>query len=345
MVKVSVIVPIYNSEKYLERCIVSLINQTLKDIEIILVNDASPDNSMDIVRKYEKLDPRIVVIDNKVNIVACRNLGIKIAKGEYLGFVDADDWVEPTMYEELYQITYNEKVDVVASDVMCCFSSGRNVIETNIKEKDFDNADKVKASVAQFGGRLFANIWKRELITNDILFLEHCLYCDSIVIAWYMKANSFKKVSKPFYNYFVNDTSVTHRMDSERFFDRLVGAKDMLDRCRAIGLYAKYQEEIDYSFYRLYLKNTLLLINRSWTHIPSAFIKSARQEFLNNVDINKNKYFILHKGDNNNISSRLLLLNAYLGIFYLHIDLLHYKFRRKIKIGRLVRSVKNLLFK
>jgi len=160
-----------------------------------------------------------------------------------------------------------------------------------------------------------------------------------------MKANSFKKVSKPFYNYFVNDTSVTHRMDSERFFDRLVGAKDMLDRCRAIGLYAKYQEEIDYSFYRLYLKNTLLLINRSWTHIPSAFIKSARQEFLNNVDINKNKYFILHKGDNNNISSRLLLLNAYLGIFYLHIDLLHYKFRRKIKIGRLVRSVKNLLFK
>lgn len=93
MPKVSIIVPMYNSAKFLDRCVQSLVNQTLKDIEIILVNDASPDNSLELAKAYEEQDARIKVIDLKENIVASRNPGIKIAKGAYLGFVDAYDWV------------------------------------------------------------------------------------------------------------------------------------------------------------------------------------------------------------------------------------------------------------
>ena len=102
--KVSVIVPVYNVEKYIGICIDSLLGQTLKDLEIILVNDASPDQSIDILRSYEKQYPdRIVVIDSRENKRqgGARNLGIRKAQGEFIGFVDGDDFVRNDMYEVL----------------------------------------------------------------------------------------------------------------------------------------------------------------------------------------------------------------------------------------------------
>ncbi|WP_294594847.1 glycosyltransferase family 2 protein, partial [uncultured Rikenella sp.] len=93
--KVSVIVPCYNAEQFLTRCLDSLVNQTLEGIEIICVNDASPDNGIAILRDYETRYPNVVVIDLKENVRqgGARNRGIEIARGEYIGFVDADDWV------------------------------------------------------------------------------------------------------------------------------------------------------------------------------------------------------------------------------------------------------------
>jgi glycosyltransferase involved in cell wall biosynthesis len=294
-----------------------LINQTLKEIEIILVNDASPDNSMEIVWRYAKQDPRIVVIDSKVNIVASRNLGIKAAKANYLGFVDADDWVEPTMYEELYHATQNETIDVVAADLNDCFSSGRKQYEINIANDAFQSADLVKAYVSQYGGRLFANIWRKELISDDLLFLEQCLYCDSIVFAWYLKANSFAKVDNPLYNYYINDMSVTHKMDNERFFDRLWGAEDMFVRCKNVGLYDIYKDEIDYAFYRLYYRNTIHLIPNNFTYIPSSKVIEIRNNFNRLVDLSKNKYYVIHRKERANNVVRLLDFNSCVGLFYL----------------------------
>ncbi|HBH6553357.1 TPA: glycosyltransferase family 2 protein, partial [Enterococcus faecium] len=93
-VKISVIVPCYNVEKYIDECINSLINQTLKDIEIILLNDGSTDNTLAILKKYEKLDSRIKVYEHKnMGLGPTRNRGIKIANGEFLAFVDSDDFV------------------------------------------------------------------------------------------------------------------------------------------------------------------------------------------------------------------------------------------------------------
>lgn len=102
METISIIVPIYNVEKYLERCIESLIAQTYNHIEIILVNDGSKDNSLEICREYEARDSRIIVIDKENEGVAiARNTGIDKAKGEYVAFIDPDDWAEPEMYESL----------------------------------------------------------------------------------------------------------------------------------------------------------------------------------------------------------------------------------------------------
>ena len=102
--KISIIVPVYNVEKYLERCLDSLINQTLKDIEIICINDGSTDNSSEILKEYAKKDSRIIIINqNNQGISVARNNGMNKAKGKYIGFVDSDDWVDLDFFEKLYK--------------------------------------------------------------------------------------------------------------------------------------------------------------------------------------------------------------------------------------------------
>lgn len=100
MAKISIIVPVYNTEKFLEKCLNSLINQTLKDIEIICINDGSTDKSLQILEKFANKDKRIQII-NQTNsgLSVARNIGIKKAKGEYIGFVDSDDWVDLNFFE------------------------------------------------------------------------------------------------------------------------------------------------------------------------------------------------------------------------------------------------------
>ena len=117
MPKVSVIVPVYNTEQYLKECVDSLLKQTLTDLEIILIDDGSPDNSAYICDEYAKLDSRVKVIHKENGgLSSARNAALDICKGEYIGFVDSDDFVEPTMFEELYNsaINYNSDISICA---------------------------------------------------------------------------------------------------------------------------------------------------------------------------------------------------------------------------------------
>ncbi|MCX8128615.1 MAG: glycosyltransferase [Clostridia bacterium] len=115
MPKVSIIIPVYKSEAYLHKCLSSVVNQTLRDIEIIVVNNASPDNSQYIIDKFAESDTRIKLIKNKENEGICqaRNAGLKIAEGEYAGFLDADDWVKPQMFESMYRAAVKNSADMV----------------------------------------------------------------------------------------------------------------------------------------------------------------------------------------------------------------------------------------
>ena len=104
MIKLSIIVPIYNAQNHLKKCIESIINQTEKDIEIILIDDGSTDDSLKICNEYQRKDFRINVIHQKNSGVSiARNQGIKIAKGEYIGFVDSDDWIDLDMFKRLLE--------------------------------------------------------------------------------------------------------------------------------------------------------------------------------------------------------------------------------------------------
>ena len=118
MVKVSVIVPVYNVEKYIRKCMESLVNQTLKEIEIIVVNDGTKDNSMNIVKEFKEKYPDKIVCLEKENggLSDARNFAIPFAKGEYIAFLDSDDYVEKNMYEDMYELAKKENSDMVECD-------------------------------------------------------------------------------------------------------------------------------------------------------------------------------------------------------------------------------------
>ena len=147
MSKVSIVVPIYNVEKYLEQCIDSIINQTLKDIEIILVDDGSPDNCPQICDDYAKKDSRIKVVHKKNGgLSSARNAGIEVATGDYIGFVDSDDYIELDMYEKMYSIAIENNVDFVMSDYYRV-SDGGKVIATLDMDEGIYEKNKIKRDI------------------------------------------------------------------------------------------------------------------------------------------------------------------------------------------------------
>ncbi|MBI5987101.1 glycosyltransferase family 2 protein [Clostridium perfringens] len=153
--KVSIIVPVYNCERYLEETIKSLLNQTLKDLEIIVVNDGSVDNSLYIANKFSDTDMRVRVL-NQTNqgVSAARNLGLEFASGEYIGFIDGDDWIEVDMYKTLYDIAIKNNLDLVISN-----------FEQELDGKKIVNILEIKTNLKL----------KKEEIINNVLpqFLKH----------------------------------------------------------------------------------------------------------------------------------------------------------------------------
>ena len=117
MPSVSIVVPIYNVEKYLKQCLDSIISQTLKDIEIILVNDGSKDGSLKIIKDYAARDNRIKVVDKaNTGYGNSMNIGLSKATGKFIGIVESDDYIEPDMFETLYNLAVRDKLDVARSE-------------------------------------------------------------------------------------------------------------------------------------------------------------------------------------------------------------------------------------
>ncbi|MDX4013216.1 glycosyltransferase, partial [Aliarcobacter skirrowii] len=177
---VSVIIPIYNTEKFLEQCIDSILNQTLKDIEIILINDGSTDNSYKILQEYEKKDSRIVLINQKNKGVGeARNFGIKIAKAPYLAFVDSDDFISPLMLEKLYFKVIQDNSDMVKCAFTRVLQDGSSTNE-NSKNINPHKDEFFKTILSIDYLSLFPDgLYKKELFTKNKLFFKRMVYEDS----------------------------------------------------------------------------------------------------------------------------------------------------------------------
>ena len=177
MPKISVIVPVYNAERYLRECLDSLLNQTLNDIEIICINDGSTDSSPRILEEYVARDSRIKVI-NKENsgYGASMNIGLAAAEGEYIGIVESDDFVKTTMYEELYNLAVKNNADVVKSDYYLYTTSNNQsrkigIIKPKYTGKVFSVKDYPK--ILKMPPSIWSSIYRREFLNkNSIRFQE-----------------------------------------------------------------------------------------------------------------------------------------------------------------------------
>lgn len=165
---VSIIVPVYNVEKYLERCLDSLISQTLKEIEVICINDGSTDSSGQILSRYAQKDNRIRVINQEnAGLSAARNTGLNVAKGEFIGFVDSDDWIDKDFYEKLYNAAITNDCDIAVAGILKHYKQ-RTAFEFKISQEKIARnlAEKFKISDVPDSAYVWNKIYKAERIKS-----------------------------------------------------------------------------------------------------------------------------------------------------------------------------------
>jgi len=230
--KISIIVPIYNAEKYIDRCMQSIYAQTLTDYEIILVNDGSKDNSLACCQAYADKDDRIRVIDKENGGAgSARNAGIEIAKGEYLAFPDADDWFEKEMYQELYDLAKSEDFDIVFSGVhyyqqgdggemVYSRSSYCTPVRYVTQKECRENVMKLFPTTTIFDVP-WNKLYKRELLIKNGIRFRNLRRCQDATfnIDCYHYAEKVAADGKAYYNYMENTQADVWRKFPKNYID------------------------------------------------------------------------------------------------------------------------------
>lgn len=231
MIKLSIIVPVYNVAEYLERCLNSLINQTLNEIEIICVNDGSTDNSLCILEKFAGLDKRIKIINQKnKGLSGARNTGIKLVQGEYLGFLDSDDWVDLDYFEKLYKRAKNCDADISLGDFIRKGKFKHKIRLKLNKEEEFVG-DNEKFYGSQFYH--FPCVWNKIYKTskfNDLRFIEGIFFEDGpYTIQALHRANKVVTCCNTYLYYFVNPNSIVKTLNKKKEQDMYNSSKFILN--------------------------------------------------------------------------------------------------------------------
>lgn len=248
---VSILVPICNVDKYLRQCLDSIVSQTLKDIEIILINDGSKDSSLEIIKEYAEKDSRIVVID-KLNsgYGDSMNIGLGLAKGKYIGIVESDDWIDSNMFEVLSQHAENDKLDIIRSEFYnYSTKDGDKNIKTNTSFVVHDKvvSPSLETSIFFQQPSIWANLYLRTfLIENKINFLPTpgASYQDtSFSFKVYACANRFKMISDAFYHYRIDGGSSSFQNNTKIYcvHDEY---QEIWKYVKEIGLCDKYKDII-----------------------------------------------------------------------------------------------------
>jgi len=230
--KISIIVPVYNVEKYVEKCIDSILNQTFKEFELILVDDGSTDSSGCICDKYKDKDNRIIVIHKENGgLSSARNTGIKIAKGDFIGFVDSDDYIAENMYKKLYDLCIDNNCEIS----VCKFGEEVDGEIINTKEyeslKIMDNEEGMKEL---FKGILYRfsscnKLFKREVF-KDIIFPKGRIHEDlSTTYRLFANANKIAYINYAGYIYVKRSDSILTSSYSEKRLDAFIGWSEILD--------------------------------------------------------------------------------------------------------------------
>lgn len=300
--KISIIIPVYNAGFRLIRCMDTLINQTLSDIEIIIVLDCPTDGSDELVKKYAQQDERIKVVENEKNIHIglSRNKGIDIARGEYIGFSDHDDYRELSMYEELYQFAKKNNSDLVIGKTIN-ISNKTEIITYN----EWDINKNVKESALNdllIGGKdaksdpkvtnIHPNIYRTSIIKdNNIRFVDTKKITpeDRIFnIEFLINSKSAMVYDISFYYHFIHENSEGRNQNYYSFDKRIAGKKHLNDFLRSNDVYQKYEDLFLLSVYKDFTE---------WA--VNALFKSKNPFLIVHIINNYNTFDFFHKAFQN----------------------------------------------
>ena len=259
MPKISVIVPVYNVEKYIDKCLKSLTQQTLQDIEIIIVNDGTLDKSVEIIEKYVKENPSKIKYYEKENggLSSARNYGLEYATGDYIAFLDSDDYVETNMYEEMYNLAKKENADMVECDFIWEWDYGKKIFDKRREYKTKEEMMKKPRVVA------WNKIYKRKIINKyKIRFPEGLIYED---MEFFYKLlphlNKISYINKYFVHYTQREDSITNKQ-TQKVEDIFKILDNIFDYYIDQKLYNKYEKELKYMSRRILLGSSLKRIFR-----------------------------------------------------------------------------------
>ena len=313
MIKVSVIVPVYNVEEYLERCLDSLVNQTLKETEIIVVNDGTKDNSQEIIDKYkEKYSNIKSYIKENGGLSDARNYGIKKASGDYLAFIDSDDYIDKFMLEKMWNKANKEKLDIVVCNSINIYDDNHMI---EIKSNNNYSEDTIKNYLIS-PPMACTRICKRTLF-EKIEFKKNIYYEDLELTPKLVKQT--KKIDfldEGLYYYYQRTGSI---MKQKEFSEKLLDIFKVLDSNKKL-LLKEYPDEIEYMYITHLLRTASLRFLDYPQHkeLIEKIIKTMKENFPN---WKKNKY--LKK------SSTKLKLVCYLAYF------------KKISILKIIKKITN----
>lgn len=255
-IKVSVIVPVYNVEKYLRQCLDSIINQTLKEIEILCINDGSTDSSPEILKEYEEKDSRIKIINKKnAGLSAARNQGLELAKGEYVSFIDSDDWINETFCEALYTAAKKYDSDIACGGIVRVTGKRqRNKLIYKKEEFTKDTDKKNRLTKTPVFSYVWNKIYKREsLIKSGVTFPVGRVFED---VTWSIKAiyylNGVVTTPSALYYYRKTPTSIMSAKSEKNAKDYAQSEKEMLEFAKENNLKLldgyKYSKRDKYQF-------------------------------------------------------------------------------------------------
>lgn len=299
MPKVSVIVPVYNVEKYIEKCLTSLVNQTLEDIEIIVVNDGSKDNSKKIIEEFIQIYPKKIVYLEKENggLSDARNYGIPYAKGEYIAFLDSDDYVEKDTYEKMYELAKKEKSDMVECDFYWEYPNKTKIDTGEIYHNKKEMLEKVRVVA-------WNKLIKRETLEKaKIEFPKGYRYEDvefTYKLIPYLDKVSFLK--KPCIHYIQRENSISNLQNekTKEIFDVL---EHVINYYKEKNIYDEYEQQLEYIYARYLLCSSLLrivkikdketrnnLLDMTWTNLNTKFPNWKENKILKKNNSGKNLY-------------------------------------------------------
>jgi glycosyltransferase involved in cell wall biosynthesis len=257
MPKISVIIPVYNMEKYLRKCVDSVINQTLKDIEIICVNDGSTDGSLAILEEYAEKDSRIIIVNQKNGGLSCaRNSGLDIAKAAYITFVDSDDWIESNMCEVFFNIIEKERVDLVVGNVAVIEDIEKDeYIEkrSGLVAQYYDSFNtargkhKFSGNFLSYRPSAWGKLYKKSIIDKRNFRFPDGLINEDEAWHWYYFSTikTLYLTDTRFYNRLICVNSIMYNLNvkQEKIFDLIYVLENVYDYLIENRLYRKYKQE------------------------------------------------------------------------------------------------------